>query len=629
MPEYTADDAATRSFAGDRTDGPAEDPAGTAEEAFYLLVVERASSRLVPLPSAGFRFIGRSPDADIRVEDPSASRRHAKVQVQGGTVRLIDLGSRNGLRVNGAVLEGARDIAPGDVVTIGDVALILRGRSRQRARRALLGAEELTARLGEEVERALEYARPLSVAVAAPGPAPHRAAEADRAPDRSAPSFERAALAAALDHHLRNIDMAGQMPDGTVVAVFPERTAAEARAATSLLVEHLAAASPGCRAGVASCPDEGCDAETLIGAARDACRAARAAGVAGEAEHVRTTILGDRVVVLADPAMIRLFSLIERLAAAHLPVLVCGETGVGKEHAAFAVHHGSARRAGPFLSVNCAAIPDTLVESELFGHDRGAFSGAHAAKPGLFERASGGTLFLDEVGELTLSAQAKLLRVLEGGRFTRLGETREREVDVRIVAATNRDLQAEVKARRFREDLFYRLSSAVVLLPPLRERPADIPVLARRFLAAARARAQKPPLTFAPAAMLALAHHAWPGNVRELKNAMEFVAASVPDGVVERSNLPAAIAGAEGSEPAAPTSAQPDRPSGADLRPPAGELRPLAEEIEALERRRIREALAAASGVKTRAARLIGVPERTFRLKLRQYGIDRGGSDEG
>jgi len=207
--------------------------------------------------------------------------------------------------------------------------------------------------------------------------------------------------------------------------------------------------------------------------------------------------------------------------------------------------------------------------------------------------------------------------VLEGGRFTRLGDTREREADVRLVAATNRDLQAEVKARRFREDLFYRLSSAVVLIPPLRERPADIPVLARRFLAAARGRAGKGPLALTPAAMLALARHAWPGNARELRNAMEYVAASVPSSVVERSSLPASITG---SEPAAQGRAPP---------PDAAELRPIAEEIEALERQRMREALAAAGGVKTRAARLISMPERTFRLKSRQYGLDPERSGEG
>ncbi len=217
------------------------------------------------------------------------------------------------------------------------------------------------------------------------------------------------------------------------------------------------------------------------------------------------------------------------------------------------------------------------------------------------------------MGELSPAAQAKLLRVLEGGHFARVGDTRERRADVRVVAATNRDLAAEVKARRFREDLLFRLNSAVVLIPPLRERPADIPVLARRFLAAARDGAGARPLALTPEAMRALTRHAWPGNVRELRNAMEYVAAAVPEGAVERSSLPTTITI---SAERAPTP------------PPAAELRPIAEELEALERERMREALAAAGGVKTRAARLISMPERTFRLKLRQYGLDRAGDGE-
>ena len=288
------------------------------------------------------------------------------------------------------------------------------------------------------------------------------------------------------------------------------------------------------------------------------------------------------------------------------------------------------------LRNNAAAIPDTLVEGELFGHAKGAFSGAILAKPGLFERADGGTLFLDEIGELSLSAQAKLLRALEGGRFLRLGETTEREADVRIVAATNRDLAAEVRARRFREDLYYRLGSAVVLIPPLRERPADIPVLARALLAKAREKLGRGPLMIGAQAMLTLARYAWPGNVRELKNAMEYVAASVERGAVLREELPSTITGAEGLSPGgierprgdvaaageavSGEASSPGAPAPVEEAPPMV-FKPLSPEIEELEIRRIREALAATRGIKTRAAKLIAVPERTFRLKLRQYGF--------
>ncbi len=649
-PNKLAEAVATRSSAGEDTPEPGPD-------AYRLLVVERSSSRLVTLPGAGFVVIGRDPEADIRVDDPAASRRHARLHLAGAAVRLIDSGSRNGISVNGARVDGACDLSPGDVVTIGEAALILRGGRRTVVRRVLLGSQEIGPRLEQEIDRSLELGRPLSVAVLSLGPrlapAPISSRFGGPGADRPAASLE---LEATLAPHLRALDLAGRQPDGTLAIAFGERGSDEARAAVSLLVEQIARTWPACRAGVASCPDDGCDAPTLLGLARDAAEAATPPGAL--AERVRDAHqavpfaldLGDRSIVMADPSMVSLFSLIGRLAAATLTVLVSGETGVGKENAAFAVHHGSSRRAGPFVAVNCAAIPDTLVEGELFGHAKGAFSGAHIAKAGLFERAAGGTLFLDEVGELSLAAQAKLLRAIEGGRFLRLGETTEREADVRIVAATNRDLAAEVRAHRFREDLFYRLGSAVVLIPPLRERPADIPVLARTFLAAARARSGKTPLTIGAGAMLALARHPWPGNVRELKNAMDYVAASVEQGVVERAALPANIAGEGGASrnghahaPArseAPWSGgdaangdlagasflpgtEPPPATGplAAVEPPPAVFQPLHEEIEALERRRIREALAACGGIKTRAARLIGVPERTFRLKLRQYGF--------
>ena len=636
------DVAATRSFASDDIHEPSPD-------AFRLLVVERSSSRVIHLPSAGFVVIGRDPEADIRVDDPAASRRHARLQISGGAVRLIDSGSRNGLSVNGARIDGACDLVPGDVVSLGDVTLILRGGKRTTVRRALLGAQELNTRLQIEIERALDLGRPLSIAVISPGP---RALPSNGERSGGAQDIE-----SVLTPHLSALDVAGRLSDGVIAISFGEKRADEARAAASLLLDQLARSWPACRAGVASCPEDGCDAATLLGLARDAAEAnvqvreqdtsfAPMDRVRAAQEAVPVTVdLGDRAIVMADPSMVSLFGLIGRLAAASITVLLSGETGVGKENAAFAVHHGSPRRHGPFVAVNCAAIPDTLVEGELFGFARGAFSGAHAPKAGLFERADGGTLFLDEVGELSLSAQAKLLRALEGGRFLRLGETTEREADVRIVAATNRDLAAEVKANRFREDLYYRFGSAVVHIPPLRDRPADIPVLARTFLAAARARAGKGALALGPTAMLALSRYSWPGNVRELKNAMDYVAASVEHGIVERAHLPATVAAAtaeprrDSDRPSSPRSFEGAVPPAAssmdrtpstepppgvdpfsDPRPPAVFL-PLHEEIEALERRRIREALAACGGIKTRAARLIGVPERTFRLKLRQYGF--------
>jgi two-component system, NtrC family, response regulator AtoC len=273
----------------------------------------------------------------------------------------------------------------------------------------------------------------------------------------------------------------------------------------------------------------------------------------------------------------------------------------------------SARADKPMITLNCAALPETLVESELFGYERGAFSDARAPKLGLLEREHGGTVFLDEVGELPLGAQAKLLRALEAKRITRLGDVREREVDFRIVAATNRDLEAESRAGRFREDLLFRLSTAVVALPPLRHRPREVPLLSRLFLAAARARAGKTPLELSEAVLARLATYPFPGNVRELKNAMEYAAAIAEGDVVELWSLPDRIAGPGASATPA---------AGEHASQPPPRFRPVVEELKELERTRMREALAVTGGVQTRAAELIGMPTRTFVFKLKQYGIE-------
>jgi transcriptional regulator with GAF, ATPase, and Fis domain len=277
------------------------------------------------------------------------------------------------------------------------------------------------------------------------------------------------------------------------------------------------------------------------------------------------------------------------------------------------VHHWS-KRTGPFIAVNCAAMgPESLVDSELFGHDKGAFTGALAAKAGLFESAAGGTVFLDEVGELPLALQAKLLRALEAKKITRLGETKERAIDVRLVAATNRSLEHEVAAGRFRQDLYFRLGGATVILPPLRDRRTEIPMLALQFLADASARAGRDEMTITPEAMQVLLTHDWPGNVRELRNTMDFVVAAAPDERVEPSDLPERLGGTIAPAPApVPTDVKVDGKAS---------FRPISDEIRELEKRRMTEALAAAGGVKTRAAQLIDMPIRTFTLKLKQYKL--------
>jgi two-component system, NtrC family, response regulator AtoC len=566
-----------------------------SEEASYLIIVDGASSSRRALPRDGVLLVGRVPEADLRFNTASISRRHGRFILTGGEARVTDLESHNGTRVNGERIEGARSLLSGDVVTMGDVTFILRGDSRPPSRR-MLGFPDLRQRLGDEIERALDHGRPLSLLVLSLGDA----------------ARDRAAARAAAD--LRPSDILGWAGAAQLAVLLPELGIGAARAFGQGLVQGLSAFAPEVKGGLACCPADGCDPDALLSGARAAADAAHAGDLRAAFETATEHALGDRTLVIADPAMLRIFDLVRRLAATDLAVLVSGETGAGKENVALAVHHWSRRASKPMITINCATIPETLVESELFGHEPGAFSDARTAKPGLLERASGGTVFLDEVGELPEKAQAKLLRALEAKRIMRLGDVREREVDLRIVAASNRDLEALCREGRFREDLLFRLGGAAVHLPPLRDRPREVTILARRFLGDACVRAGRAPVGLSDDVLERLSTYPWPGNVRELKSAMEYAAATLDGPEVTLWDLPERMRVARESSPEPREEAPPPR------KPPSSRAS-LAEEMRQLERARLVEALDAAGGVQRHAAALIGMPLRTLVYKLRQHGL--------
>jgi DNA-binding NtrC family response regulator len=309
-------------------------------------------------------------------------------------------------------------------------------------------------------------------------------------------------------------------------------------------------------------------------------------------------------IVGGGPAMKRVFETLRKVAPTDLTALVRGESGTGKELVAQALHELSPRRERPFVAVNCAAIARELVESELFGHERGAFTGADARRAGRFEAANGGTLFLDEIGDMAPATQAKVLRVLQEKRFERLGGTTPIEVDVRIVAATHRNLEAEVAAGRFREDLYYRLRVVEIALPPLRERREDIPALAQRLLAVVAERHGRAQKSLTPAALAALARGAWPGNVRELRNALERAAVLCESDSIDAGDL------ALDSAPPAP----PDDPSVSfsDAKRRA---------TEEFERAYLLRALRAHAGNVSRTAEAIGMVRQSLQQKMRELGL--------
>ncbi|MFL6212184.1 MAG: sigma-54-dependent transcriptional regulator [Pyrinomonadaceae bacterium] len=305
-------------------------------------------------------------------------------------------------------------------------------------------------------------------------------------------------------------------------------------------------------------------------------------------------------IIGTSEALQAVFRLVEKVAATNTNILIQGESGTGKELIARAIHHHSPRADRPFVAINCGALPETLLESELFGHVKGAFTGAVGSKPGLLRAAEGGTVFLDEIGEVTPAMQVRLLRAVQEHEVTPVGASAPVEFDARIICATNRDLEKEVAEGRFREDLFYRLNVIEVHLPPLRERREDVPLLVRHFITHTAREQAQPEKAIAPEAMSALINYAWPGNVRELQNAVER-AFTLSGERIDLDSLPPRVRDAAGGS--------------LPVRDPDG-LRPTLEEIE---RRYILETLAAVNQDKVRAANILGIDLSTLYRKLKRY----------
>ncbi len=321
-----------------------------------------------------------------------------------------------------------------------------------------------------------------------------------------------------------------------------------------------------------------------------------------EAQRRSSSIIGK------SAEMKKVFDLVRRVAPTRASVLVTGDSGVGKELVADAIHNLSPRRDGPLVKVHCAALAESLLESELFGHEKGSFTGAQARKRGRFELADKGTLFLDEIGEINQNVQIKILRVLQERKFERVGGEDTVEVDVRIVAATNRDLKEEIRKGSFREDLYYRLNVVNIHVPPLRERRDDIPLLAMAFLKEFAEENGKKLEGFDPKARQALYAYPWPGNVRELRNSVESAVVMAGSGLVGLDDLPPGV-----------------RSSGEerDVRVPIGST------IEEAEKILIRETLAAQGGNKSRTAEVLGIGRKTLYQKIEEYGLERKEAKEG
>jgi len=552
-------------------------------ERVSLVLFHRDGAKVVPLFRDKPVVVGRAWPADAVLEDPSLSRKHAEFVWEDAGVFALDLGSTNGTLCRGVPITDRTRIAPGESVVLGAVTASLHvAQPRGPTLEGIEGHDRFVQRLDDELVRARRFGRPLAVIMM-------RALAREGHVAQWLPRVRR---------ELRDVDRVAVYGERAVWILMPETDPAQALTkATSLCRGALG--EPLLRAGVAIFPDAGAHAEELVAAARDACRRAtddERAVAAGE-----VSAQPDAPLVLS-PKMIELYEMIDRVAPSHLPVLIRGETGSGKELIARALHLRGTRRDAPLRSINCGAIPGTLLESVLFGHEKGAFTGADAARAGVFEEARGGTVFLDEVGELSPAAQAALLRVLEAKTITRVGAVEERAVDVRIVAATHRDLQRMSSEGGFREDLYFRLNGVTLVVPALRERPEEILPLAERFLAEAA-----PGKTLGADVRRRLMDHAWPGNVRELRNVIERAGVLSRNDEIGLEDLPEALtAGIAAPPPNATASSQPFKNRNRHY------------EMEL-----IIDALRRAEGNQTAAAKLLGMPLRTLVHKIKQYGIKK------
>lgn len=543
---------------------------------FQLLVVSGRRAETFSLPASGEVAIGRDAACQVRIDDARLSRRHALLVV-GSEIVLRDLGSANGCLVGGRHLapNESTSVAPGVVMILGGATLVVqRGHGSMRLRH-VRSHDYFEARVEDECARAESSSGTFSVA------------RLRCLPEASA------RVEAVLTRWLRPMDVVALYAPCEYEVLLVDTAPVAARQLCDAIVQELGEAVSGW--ALCAFPE---DARTPEGLAR---------GLAGSTRRDDGS----------SPSLGGMAPALDLIARGNISVLLLGETGVGKEVAATAIHRRSPRANEPLVSINCAAFSEALLESELFGYERGAFTGAHKAKVGLIESADGGTLFLDEVGETPPSLQAKLLRVLEQKEVLKIGALRPRSIDVRFIAATNRDLEAEVTRGAFRRDLYYRLAAETVLIPPLRERPHEIAGLAALFIAqstSGSASRRVPRLT--GEALSILESYTWPGNVRELRNVIERAVLLCEGGDIGPEHLPTAKMGRT-LPPVTPTVLLSSVPQKPDL------ARDAPDSQVAADRERIVNALAQCAGNQTQAARMLGISRSTLVKRLEAFALPR------
>ena len=588
-------------------------------EKSYLVAMSGPHAGTVFTLTQGDMVVGRVAQADICLQDTQVSRQHAQFSSDLGETKVQDLGSTNGTLVNGKKIEKQQAISDGDEIQIGDT--IFRFSIHNPIDGNKLGLNNhgyFETRFIEELDRAARYKRHVSILMIGPKlDAKELIGKIDDLSQRYP------TVVSYLQKIIRGMDLLAHYGKYELELLLPETNKEQAIILAERITQE-AKFDKDCpiSVGVATFPEDGKTADILIEKSRHALRIARdkkSDRVVQITEDARRMMLSDKKeIIVRSEKMKELFDLVERIAKSTITVLIQGETGVGKEVVAEAIHTKSDRSDKPLVCLNCAALTETLLESELFGHEKGSFTGADQTKIGLFETANGGTIFLDEIGEMPQKTQAKLLRVLQAKKIMRVGSNKEIDTDVRVVAATNRKLEEQVEKKLFREDLFYRLNAATVTIPPLRERKEEIPYLAQTFVKQCCEENGLPKKELTPEALDVLMKYTWPGNIRELRNTIERSVVISEGETIFKEALTSRLTSEYPTDK--PHHAQSLDDMDGSSETVVGDMKEI---VSGYEKDIILAALKKAQWNQTKASELLNVPRRTLVSKIKKYKIKK------
>lgn len=591
-----------------------------SDERAYLTAIAGPNAGKIYLLKDGKNLVGRVNKSDIYLDDSQVSRKHAEFILLEGKVTVTDLGSTNGTVVNGKKIESAL-LKEGDEISIGSSIFTFSLSTPIEATiRGLMGYSQFDRRLFEELDRASRFKRPLSVMMIGLDFDETKV----KGDEKEKESLRKKKFIKLVEHTkalIRTMDIMAYYGRFELELMLPETGKNDAMIlAQRILKITRDDAFMLLSIGISSYPEDSKSKDFLIDKSRRALKKAKTERnqIVQSKEDVKTILPGDmQKVVIKSEKMIAIFELVSRIAKSNISVLIQGETGVGKEVIAEDIHYRSDRSQNSLVSVNCAALTETILESELFGYEKGAFTGADQQKIGLFESAKGGTIFLDEIGEMPAKTQAKLLRVLQSKKIMRVGGNREIAIDVRVIAATNKNLEDSIKKGIFREDLYFRLNAITINVPPLRERKEEIPELVDYFVKIFAEENSRGQMSISREALGFLMKYEWPGNVRELKNCIERACVIAPESTI----LPEHLALKMTSEESMLKYSK-SEDSDATL---VGNMRDL---LENYEREIILNVLKKTNFNQTKAADLLKVPRRTLVSKIRKYDIKKGKDSE-